>query len=107
MGMQFEIGVALEGFFWIVWFPDECDFVSPLVQVAVEAVFGDIEFSTSKPTHGRFFKIPFQSFRPGVAPLILPGYLVPEKFGLIYATLVSCVIIFFGFDLKVHLKVNW
>jgi len=57
------------GFAGFVSFPNDCGLVTPLCQVAIQAIVTDIEFRTVKPANSRFVKIPVHDPVPGAIPV--------------------------------------
>jgi hypothetical protein len=73
--------------------------------VAVQAVFGNINFGSDKPFYFWGFEIPFYDLCPRFIPLELAGLLCPEPLRVVDAALVYLVVFFKGAYLSYHRKV--
>ncbi|MCY1367651.1 hypothetical protein D9M69_545950 [compost metagenome] len=94
---QYLVGDHLRFIFGVIRFPDKGRVVRLAFSVAVETVFGDIEFPVSEPLYAIVVKAPVQYLCPGFLPSELLGNGRPESLGVFYAFFVGLVVIFNSF----------
>ena len=87
--VEVAVGEHAVVLFGIVGFPDDGGLVAERFEVAVDAVFGDVEAAVDEPAHVGIVKIPFGN----PVPFFMPGEGVgdgaPESVGVLNALLVS------------------
>ena len=88
----------------IIRLPDDGRFIADGGNVAVEAVFGDVEFSAGEPFHIGAGEVPLQDFAPFFSPREMTGLLRPEVLGVGKAFLILCAIAFYIPDAEGHCK---
>jgi hypothetical protein len=80
-------------FFRIVRFPDNGWCIAQFFDVAIEAVFSNIQFTPFKPFYFRFGKIPIQYVVPFFLPLKIGSNFGPEFFGLFNAFFIGLLVL--------------
>ncbi|MCY1530879.1 hypothetical protein D9M68_660860 [compost metagenome] len=89
MAVQLAIG-DLRGFAGVVAFPDDGDLLAALLQVAVDAVVGDVQLAALEPFGFALLQVAAVQLLPGLEPAEeARGLLAPEQFGLLDGLLVQ------------------
>src|SRR5580704_1320544 len=80
--------------------PDDGGFVlAGGLNVAVEAVVGEIDLSADEPF--RPWRIPLEDFVPLLEPVQFAGYAAPELFGIVHRFFVKVLVFFEALDVSV------
>ena len=86
-------------FIGCIGLPDQGGLIAFGGDMTIEAVLGNIQFTTFEPFYFGLCKIPFQHLVPFFTPGKIFGHIGPESGRIFDTFLISCFVLVEGFDL--------